>query len=127
MTLKTQFVSLSMLAAVLLPAAAYADHRVTPANVSVGVEINAPPRPAGRPQNPGRYELRTVSRWVPGRWEEQWVPGVCRQKRHKVKCSSGYMERRWVPGYEEKRQDWVWVPAHEHRASGPNIRIAARF
>jgi hypothetical protein len=61
----------------------------------------------------GRYELRTVQKWVAGRYEQVWVPQDCsdRSRRYIMKCQEGRYEQRWVPGHYEKVQEWVWVPA----------------
>lgn len=75
---------------------------------------HAPPPPVVR-HGEGRYELRTVRQWVSGRYEEVWVPGVCRENRHgRVRCTSGYYDRRYVPGRYESVQQWVWVAPRDH-------------
>ncbi|AGC48740.1 hypothetical protein MYSTI_07468 [Myxococcus stipitatus DSM 14675] len=70
------------------------------------------PRPAPRAR--GRYELQTVNRWVDGRYEQVWVPEVCRERHgrrghHSTRCRGGYYENRWVPGRYEQSTEWVWV------------------
>ncbi|WP_223755421.1 hypothetical protein [Myxococcus sp. RHSTA-1-4] len=71
------------------------------------------PAPLPPPRARGRYELQTVSRYVEGRYEQVWVPEVCkeRQRRHSrvTKCRGGYYEQQWVPGRYEQVQEWVWV------------------
>ncbi len=66
------------------------------------------------PEPQGRYETRTVSRWVEGHYEKVWVPEVCREKhrRHSrvTKCTGGYYEQQWVEGYYQQVQEQVWVP-----------------
>lgn len=117
------------LAAALLPVTALADHDEAERfddgdEVWLSVHVHdedcghAGPFP-GVPSNPGRYELRTVDRWVPGRYEQAWVPRACFRVHHKRRCSGGYYERRWVPGRTEQVQDWVWVPA-----PAPAVRVS---
>lgn len=71
--------------------------------------------PAPRPMNSrGRYELQTVQRWTPGRYEQVWVPEQCVERGHRrgrhVKCRGGYYDKQWVPGGYVTVQEWVWVP-----------------
>lgn len=75
---------------------------------------NLPPAPpSGVPQASGRYELQTVSNWLPGYYEQVRVPGQCftNQQRHhgKTVCTSDRYENRWVEGRYEQVQQWVWV------------------
>lgn len=92
------------------------------------------PVPAGQPTREGRYELRTVQRWVPGYYEDVYVPERCktRENHHRrvTKCHKGGYEKRWVEGRYEDVQQWVWVPAyhreHRHRAS-PVVTATVRF
>jgi hypothetical protein len=71
-----------------------------------------PPR-SDRPRHSGRYELQTVQRFVPGHYEQVWVERECRYRprRNVTKCEGGYYEERWVEGYYQQVQEWVWVPA----------------
>ncbi|HZH04429.1 MAG TPA: hypothetical protein VEY30_11645 [Myxococcaceae bacterium] len=117
--------------AVFAPAVAVADHderwdyRGPPAAAHPVHYPQSPPPPPGRAYAPGRYELRTVHRWIPARQEQVWVPEVCRSHpRHRwVRCRPGYYQTRWVPGYQEQFQDWVWVPA-PYRA---RVQVSAYF
>ena len=74
------------------------------------------------PQNQqGHYELRQVQQWVPGRYEQVWVPQDCRYRprRGTTQCRGGYYEQRWVEGYYQTAEQWVWVPGRWNRNSGP--------
>jgi hypothetical protein len=82
------------------------------------------------PQNQqGRYELRLVQQWVPGRYEQVWVPQDCRYKprRGTTKCQGGYYDQRWVEGHYETAQQWVWVPYRWNRNSGPEWGTPASY
>lgn len=82
---------------------------------------NHGPRP-GPPRNQeGRYELKLVQQWVPGRYEQVWVPEQCKYKPRwgTVKCRGGYYDQRWVEGHYETVEQWVWVPARWRQNSGP--------
>ncbi len=73
-----------------------------------------PGAPQGQPSREGRYELRTVQKWVPGFHEQVWVPQHCKHRgrgHHRVKCVGGYYQQQWRPGYHQTVQDWVWVPS----------------
>lgn len=74
-----------------------------------------PPRPW--PNHHGRYELQTVQRWVPGRYESVWVPESCRFRPRlgRTVCQGGFYDQRWVPGHYETVQEWVWVPHRVRR------------
>ncbi len=114
MNLKSNLLSLSLLASALTPAAALADHDARP-RVEVHVhDASCGHVPPGQPTRHGRYELRTVRKWVDGYWTQVWVPERCKVKEHhhwrKVKCKGGHYDRRWVPGRYETVQEWVWVP-----------------
>ena len=73
-------------------------------------EYNLPPPPPVDSHGHGRYELRTVSQRVEGRWEQEWVPGRCvtkeKRRRTVTTCKDGRYERRWVPGHYEQAQQW---------------------
>ena len=74
------------------------------------------------PQNQqGRYELRQVQQWVPGRYEQVWVPQDCRYKPRwgTTKCRGGYYDQRWVEGHYQVAEQWVWVPYRWNRGTGP--------
>ncbi|MBN9682047.1 MULTISPECIES: hypothetical protein [unclassified Corallococcus] len=68
------------------------------------------PRPV---DSRGRYELQTVERWVPARYEQVWVPEQCvsrgRHGRH-TRCTPGYYDQRYVAGGYQAVTEWVWVP-----------------
>ncbi|MCY1082402.1 hypothetical protein [Archangium lansingense] len=72
-----------------------------------------PPR-SNWPRQSGRYELQTVREFVPGRYEQVWVEQNCRYRprRNVTKCEGGHYEQRWVAGYYQSVQEWVWVPVH---------------
>lgn len=78
-----------------------------------------PPR-SSWPRQEGRYELETVRKWVPGHYERVWVERDCRYKprRGETKCKGGYYDERWVEGYYQSTQEWVWVPGRR----GPSAR-----
>ncbi|MFZ5471612.1 MAG: hypothetical protein ACOZIN_19475, partial [Myxococcota bacterium] len=112
--------ALSML---LLPAAALADHeedflddfrRQGHVHTSSCNHV-ASPVPPGQPTQYGRYELQTNQKWVPGRYEQVWVPRVCRKGHHRRphhggRCWGGHYEQQWREGYFQTVQEWVWVP-----------------
>lgn len=117
----------------VLPSLAFADHESRPGwvgRVGVSLHVHFPgcehqATPGGVPSTPGRYELQTVERWVPGYYTSNWIPGVCHTSRHgRLKhCRSGRYERRWVPGHVEASQEWVWVPA----SPAFHIQVSSRF
>ena len=120
------------LVAVLLAAApALAQHPaspVPPPGVAVqGCDVHNPP--AARPG--GRYELRTVQKWVEGRYEQVWVAPVCKQKHRRhftvQRCRDGYYRQEWREGYYAQVQEWVWVPVehrrHEHGWRRADARV----
>lgn len=110
--------TLSLLAAVaLVPAAANANGWTNP---RPGAEIrvsNLPPRPpAPRVESEGRYELRTTDVWVPGYTERVEVGRTCKpHPRGKLRKCDGQIVTRQVPGYYERQEAWVWVPAQRPR------------
>jgi hypothetical protein len=79
-----------------------------------GSSCNHGPAPLPPPRARGRYEIQTVSRYVEGRYEQVWVPEVCKERQRRysrvTKCRGGYYEQQWVPGRYEQVQEWVWVP-----------------
>lgn len=87
------------------------------------------PQPTPPQQQQGRYELRTVQQWVPGRYEQVWVPEQCHYKprRGVTKCRGGYYDQRWVEGHYENVEQWVWVPSRWHRNSGPEWTSPASY
>lgn len=121
--MKTTLVAAIVAVGSILPGAAFAQ--------SFGVSVNLPPvefhahnadcrhgdvppaPPSGVPAQTGRYELQTVQTWVPGRYEQVVIPGQCftNQKGHHAKtaCSPDRVENRWVEGYYQTTQQYVWV------------------
>jgi hypothetical protein len=84
---------------------------------------------SGVPSHRGRYESRTVNRWVPGRSVSVWVPESCswrgggRHHHHRPKfCVAAHYEQRWVPAHYEQVQEMVWVPAYQ---PGVSFRLTA--
>ena len=70
-------------------------------------------------QQQGRYELRQVQQWVPGRYEQVWVPQDCRYSpRRGTKCRGGYYDQRWVEGHYQVAEQWVWVPSRWNSGTG---------
>lgn len=66
-----------------------------------------PPPPNAR----GSYQWQTVSTWVDGGWDQQYVPAGCeiRPFTGRQRCWEAHYDRRWVPGHYENIQQWVWV------------------
>lgn len=88
------------------------------------------PQPTPPQNQNGRYELRLVQQWVPGRYEQVWVPEQCNYKprRGVKKCRAGYYDQRWVEGHYETAEQWVWVPSRRHhRSSGPEWSTPASY
>ncbi|WP_224247319.1 hypothetical protein [Hyalangium gracile] len=81
-----------------------------------GQDRRRPQPPAPRKEQ-GRYELKRVQQWVPGRYEQVWVKKDCRFVAPGYSCPGNY-ERQWVPGHYETVEQWVWVPA-PRRGQGP--------
>lgn len=119
-------------AALLSPLSALASHPATPRiEVSTHKHYAPPPPPPHRP-SPGRYELKTVQKWVPGFYRQVWVAEHNHHAhrghphRHDKNCNGGYYTRQWVEGHYETAQQWVWVPAPSRRPTA-GIRIFARL
>lgn len=98
------------LIAALAPLAAFADHVRYDDDDGYATHHER-----GWHQRPhGRYEMRPVQRWVPGHYQQVWVPEQCRVKYRwygeRVRCRPGFYDSRWVPGHVEVAQQWVWVP-----------------
>ncbi len=53
----------------------------------------------------GRYEVRQVKDWIPGRYEY-------------VRGCYGRTERRWIPGHYTYRTEKFWVPYGRHDSRG---------
>jgi hypothetical protein len=97
-------------------------HHRAPIQVHIHTShCNHGPRPVPPRNEHGRYELKLVQKWIPGRYEQVWVPRECKHKprRNVTKCWGGYYEQQWVPGRYETVEEWVWVPAPWHRNRGP--------
>jgi hypothetical protein len=118
MALKNGFFTLALSALFFTPVAAMAadttHHAASPVvnNWAPGRDSHRapPPRPSPRSRD-GRYELQTVQTNVPGRYERVWVAERCvTTRRHVRSCEAGHYEQRWVPGYTESSQQWVWIP-----------------
>lgn len=125
MNWKTTLAAAALAVSALVPSIALADPHIG-VSVSlppVGVHVHGsgchhdddlpPAPPSGVPQQSGRYELRAVSQWVPGYYEQVFVPGQCYTKQKKWRtrtvCTEGHYEDRWVEGRYEQTQQWVWV------------------
>lgn len=137
-----RFLSLA-LAATLAPLSALADHDEYPRQPAVEVHVHDADcghrPPPGQPSQSGRYELRSVQRWVVGQYQEVWVPQRCewrgpRHRHHPVhshhlKCRGGYYQRRWTPGYYQTVQEWVWVPypQPQYAPSGYGLGLGGSF
>ena len=119
---------LSVIAGGLLmaPVAAFADHDDDRAefNHRHGPSCSHGPAPLPPRAERGRYEIRIIRNWVEGKWVRDWVPGRCVEKRHgRVKCKGGHYVDRWVPGYFDNVEKWVWVPY----APRPGWQVSVRY
>ena len=78
------------------------------------------PQPPAPQSQQGRYELKYVQQWVPGNYQQVWVPESCRYRPRwgTQQCTPGHYDQQWVDGHYESVQQWVWVPEHWHRGSG---------
>ena len=102
--------------ALALPGMALADHIHGP-----GCDHSPTWQPSpGVQSSSGRYELRTVSRWMPESREQVWIPQTCSHKRRRMRCHGGFYEERIIPGRHEQAQEWVWVPY----APGGGFRVS---
>jgi hypothetical protein len=116
MDLKQSLLALAASASLIAPTAAFADHdddraRWTEHRHSGSCRHSPMPAPPPGSVHSGRYEIRTVQKWVEGRSVREWVPESCVHKRHgRVKCRGGYYVDRWLPGHYEQVEKWVWVP-----------------
>jgi hypothetical protein len=81
------------------------------------------PTPYGRG---GHYEQRAVQRWVPGQYQQVWVPQQCTTRYMQRGwyrtaanvCVPGHYDQQWTAGHYETIQQQVWVPhgfRHHHR------------
>lgn len=154
---------LSLTAAVLtlVPAAAFANNgvqydvngRYDGAGIELGIHLHtsncrhdAPPPPPPRAEPQGRYEIRTVQKWIPGYQEKVWVAEQCttvtkhkdKHGKHKGKgkkhghykhetvtrtvCEPGHYATRWVEGRHVNEEQWVWVSySPPHHPSRPVV------
>jgi hypothetical protein len=71
------------------------------------------PQPPAPYHQHGRYELKYVQQWVPGRYDQVWVPQDCsyRPRWGSPNCTGGYYNQQWVDGHYETVEQWVWVRA----------------
>jgi hypothetical protein len=94
-----------------------------------GSSCNHGPAPRPTHNQQGRYEIQLVKKFVPGRYEQVWVPEDCRYRprRGVMKCTGGYYEQRWVPGRYEMVEEWVWVPGRWHRGSDSRWAAPANY
>lgn len=153
MDVRHAVLTFSLFGIALAPAVARADHDDGVPSLGVGVEVhmhgpncNHGPPPAGAPTRDGRYELRTVQKWVPGHYERVWVPERCRTQHkhrgHVTRCRGGYYDQVFRPGQYVTAQEWVWVPYgrggrgayhYAHHAQAPagspvvQWRVSGRF
>ena len=116
------------LLATLAPLAAFADH-------DRDFDRDRPSYEEGRERyrsegawrndgNAGRYEVRTVQQWVPGRYEQIWVGQQCwthpsRWRGEVVRCRPGFYDNRWMPGHYQMVQTQVWVPYRTYPRAQP--------
>lgn len=127
MNLKTGIFSLALGTLLLGSTAMADDNQFQPQWSDNGTAVQAQgfyrhgPQPTPPRNQQGRYELRTVRQWVPGRYEQVWVPQRCNYKprRGVTKCRDGHYDQRWVEGHYQNVEQWVWVPSRWHRNSGP--------
>lgn len=127
MNLKRHLIAAATFASVAVPTLAHADNftvhagfDVPPVSVHVhGSDChhgnNLPPPPPPR-EPTGHYEVRTVSEFVPGRYDQVWVPPSCVTRYHgrwgrhvRQVCNPGYYTQQWIPGRYVDVQKTVWV------------------
>lgn len=80
--------------------------------VVVAPTMAVPPAQAG-----GHYQVQLVRRWVPGRYEQVWVPGSCVGFGYARVCSQGQYQNVWRAGAYQDVQENVWVadpPCHDY-------------
>ena len=87
------------------------------------------PQPPAPQNQQGRYELKYVQQWVPGRYEQVWVPRDCRYRPRwgTTQCIEGHYDQQWVEGSYQQVEQWVWVPSRWHRSSGPEWGTPASY
>ena len=99
-----------------------------------GIAVGEPAPIDRRGDRTGRYELRTVQRFVQGQYQQTWVPEQCSLRERQrgwyrqaaQVCVPAHYEQRWMPGHYESAQQWVWVP-FEGRGHGRWGRHGHRF
>lgn len=90
-----------------------------------GIAVGEPSpydRDGDRGDRGGRYEQRVIQRWVPGQYQQVWVPEQCStQYGHRGwyraaanVCIPAHYAQQWTPGHSESTQQWVWVPFGFH-------------
>jgi len=93
-----------------------------------GVAVGEP-RPDGyQGDRRGHYEQRVVQQWVPGRYQQVWVPEQCNTRFRQRGwyrsaanvCVPAHYAQQWMPGHYESTQQSVWVPFrfHDHHRAG---------
>jgi hypothetical protein len=104
MQLKTQLLAITFALAGLAPMAAQADHQFEG-------RFERRHQHDQHCDHSGGYAVRTVSRWVEGRYEQVWVPPTCHHRpfRHRKVCRGGYYEQQFRPGHYENVEERVWV------------------
>ena len=98
--MKTNLIGLAVAAAIVTSFSAFADDCDAPA-----------------PQQQGQYISQNVQQWVPGHYEQVYVPFCPENRWGEIRCHGGRSESRWVPGYYATMPQMVWVP---RTTFGPN-------
>ena len=83
-----------------------------------GIAVGEPSPTGRRGDRSGRYEQRTIQRWVPGQYQQVWVPQQCTTRYTQRGwyraaanvCVPGHYDQQWTAGHYESTQQWVWVP-----------------
>src|SRR5690242_21822298 len=65
--------------------------------------------PPGQPVVGGHYEWRTVNEWVPGSYQQVYVPGRCHVRAWRSWCRPGFYRTEWNPGHYAPVNQQVWV------------------
>jgi hypothetical protein len=118
-------------AATFLPTLAFADYYSAPPAGQPTYQQQQVEQPRYRGGNAdGRYELRSVQKWIPGSYSQVWVPQTCHERgRHhrRTVCRGGFYDKQWVAGHYETVQDWVWVkydrPHRRHRHQRDQVSV----
>ena len=82
-------------------------------------------------QPQGQYVAQNVQKWVPGRYDQVYVPFCPANRWGHLRCHGGRLESRWVPGYYTTVQQMVWVPdaapqqqyGHQHHFHDGQARV----